>query len=121
LDAFGAYVPVPADGESAGSLRLGQIVEGAPSGDVAYTILLGNAPGSPALRIVAGTVADADVVLVESYDTARGLASGELTTGDAIRAGLVKVRGAAKQLAANEDLLVSLGEALGELRARTVF
>jgi hypothetical protein len=106
--------------ESLGTLALGQIVEGGPDGDVAYTIHLGVVDaGNP--QVVEGTVDQADVVLVESYEAARGLASGELSPSDAIRAGQVKVRGAARLLTAHQDLLVALGEALADLRSRTTF
>jgi hypothetical protein len=139
LAALGELVPAPAadapagdapagdapagdaeQGGGSGSLALGQIVEDAPGGDVAYTIHLGVAPAD-SRRLVEGSVADAQVVLVESYATARGLASGDLSPSDAIRGGKVKVRGAARLLATNQDLLVGLAEALGDLRSRTTF
>ena len=116
IELLGELVPTA----GGGALRLGQIVEGAPGGDVAYTIILGEGANGTR-RIVPDSVAGADVVLVESYDTARGLAKGTLTTADALRASLIKVRGAAKLLAVNEELLIALGDALAELRSRTAF
>jgi hypothetical protein len=123
IAALGELVPGTSpgrSGEAGGSLSLGQIVEGAPGGDVMYTIRLGDGAGD-APRVVEGSVSEADVVLVESYETACGLASGTLSPSEAIRSDRVKVRGAARLLAANQDLLVQLAHALDDLRALTTF
>jgi hypothetical protein len=97
------------------TLALGQLVTGAPQGDIGYTIHLG-----PAARAVSG-VEEAEVVLVESYDTARALAAGELSAADALTAGSIKVRGNAKRLVDAAPLLSLLAGAVAVLRAATTF
>lgn len=137
LDELGAVVaamPVrEPDGPPAGaSLALGQLVTGMPEGDVSYTIFLGTArpagagarPDSPAgagrTRVERGVEA-AEVVLVESYETASALAAGELSASDALSAGRIKVRGHAGRLVESEELVTALGKALAGLRAATTY
>lgn len=117
IAALGELVPAAA---GKGGLSLGQIVEGGPDGDVMYTIRLGEAAAG-GKRVVAGSVTEADVVLVEDYETARGVASGDLSPSEAIRAGRVKVRGQARSVATHQDLLVELADALADLRSRTTY
>jgi hypothetical protein len=105
-----------ATGASAGPLRLGQLVTGGPDGDVAYTVVLGGeGPG-----VVAGADG-AGVVLVESFETARAIASGQVTAGEAVARGLIKVRGNANLLIGAAPLLAGVAEAVTALRARTTF
>lgn len=83
----------PLSGE--GSLRLGQLVTGAPEGERSWTVRLEG--GSPP-RLVADSLEEADVVLVESYHAALRLASGEASAAALLEAGEITVRGDANAL-----------------------
>jgi hypothetical protein len=114
LGSLVSAIPFPADGEQ---LALGQLVVGAPGGDVGYTIRLGADAGP---RVVAG-VSEAEVVLVEDYATARAVAAGERSAAEVMAEGLVKLRGNAKRLVTCESLLTLLAGATAELQATTTF
>ncbi len=112
-----AWAGAPAEG---GSLALGQIVRDAPGGDVEYTMVLGAGAGA------AGGVAGAEVTLVESYEVARALASGERTIGEVLAAGAIRVRGDAHRLVEAQPLLERLSHedvvaGLRDVRDSTTF
>ncbi|MDA8292404.1 MAG: hypothetical protein M0Z33_12115 [Actinomycetota bacterium] len=88
-------------------LALGQLVTGAPGGDVSYTILVGG--GEPA-ELRRG-LDDASVTLVETYETARALASGT-PASTLLSEGRLKVRGDSGVLLAAQELLCALAPAL---------
>ncbi len=98
---------VPAD---AAPLRLGVIVTSAP-GEVRYTLRLGG--GTPA-ELVAGSVEDAEVVIVETFEDARALAEGSVTAAELLEGGRIKVRGDANRLVAAAETLGAAGSALPE-------
>jgi hypothetical protein len=85
-------------------IGIGQVITGGPDGDVSYTIVIG---GDAPAHIERGTVAQATVTLIEDYDTAAAIATGEPVAG-ALGAGQIKVRGDANALVAAYDLLAAL-------------
>jgi hypothetical protein len=90
---------------------LGQLVTGAPGGDVAYTLLVGGGePGELRRGLEAATV-----VLVEDYDTAAALVAGD-PVADLLAAGRIKVRGDAAALVDAAELVAALGELLSLAR-----
>ncbi|HLI14977.1 MAG TPA: hypothetical protein VKV23_02860 [Acidimicrobiales bacterium] len=95
-------------------LAIGQVITGTPAGDVAYTVVLGGP--SPGVRRPG--VADAQVVLVEDYETALQIASGR-ALAEVLAAGRVKVRGDAAVLLAAQERLAALAGPLGELAEAT--
>jgi SCP-2 sterol transfer family len=99
-----AIAPLGADG---GRLSLGQVVHDAPSGDVAWTIHVG--AGEPA-RVEDG-VANAQVTLLEDYETAVALAAGTPTT-ELLYNGKVKISGDVAALLRGAELLAQLNAAL---------
>lgn len=103
------------------ALRLGQIVTDAPTlenaAEVRYTIHLGG--GAPA-AVTPGSVDEADVVLVEDYETARAIATGT-PPASLLAAGRIKVRGDAGALIAAQEQLAGLGEALSGVALGTHF
>lgn len=106
--------------EQAPVLRLGQVVTGFPpleGEDLAYTIRLGG--GEPA-AVIPGGVEDAEVVLVEDYETARAIASGTPAAA-LLSEGRIKVRGDANALIGAQEQLGALGDALTRLSATTHF
>ena len=110
--ALGSAAPVAGD-----RLLLGQIVTGAPSGEVRYTLAVGG--GEPP-EVVEGTTEGATVTLVADYATARAIASGT-PAAELLSQGRVKVRGDANALIAAEEQLAVIGGALAGLAAATEF
>jgi hypothetical protein len=86
-------------------LALGERVTSGPNGDVEYTIVF--APDRPP-RLLEGTVADADVVLVQTFETARRIAEGEMSPAQALSSGLIRVRGDTRALVRGGDLLAAM-------------
>lgn len=108
--ALAAAGPVP----SARRLALGQLVTGAPGGDVGYTLFLG---GGEEATVVPGVDA-ATVTIVEPYETANRIAGGapaSVTLGS----GQVKVRGDVGALLDSQELLAAFAPVLAAARART--
>ena len=94
--------------QSSSAVGIGQLVLGAPAGDVAYTIVLG---GDAPARLERGTLDHAAVTLVEDYATARAIASGA-SVAEALGEGRIKVRGDANALSAAYELLAGLAPVL---------
>jgi hypothetical protein len=104
-------------GDPATGIRVGQLVTGAPGGvDHAWTLVL---RGGSAPELEVGSIDRADVVLVESYEGAWALASGDRTPGQLLEAGEVKVRGDARRLVAASELLEAVAACTGGLREMT--
>jgi hypothetical protein len=97
--------PEEFDGRTRHRLALGELVTSGPNGDVEYTIVF--APDRPP-RLLEGTVAGADVVLVQTFDTARRIAEGEISPAQALSSGLIRLRGDALALVRGGDLLGAL-------------
>ncbi|MHB1988228.1 MAG: hypothetical protein ACYCSF_09610 [Acidimicrobiales bacterium] len=106
-----AGVTLPS-GDESGPFFIGQLVTGAPDGrDHAWTLVLqGGSP--PGLEVGSDS---AEVVLVESYESAWALASGEKTAGQLLEAGEIKIRGDARRLVAAAELLEIASGACGTL------
>lgn len=105
--ALASVPPLPGDA----SLRLGQLVTD-HDGERSWTIAL-EAGSSPRLE---RSLDDAEVVLVESYEAARALASGEATAAELLEAGEITLRGDAGRLVAAGELLEALGAGLRRLQ-----
>lgn len=78
-----------------GTLRLGQLVTDASGNGESWLLRL---EGGSVPELIRGSIDEADVVLVESYDAASRLASGEATAGALLEAGEIAVRGDANAL-----------------------
>jgi len=97
-------------------LTVGQVVLGGPGGDVAY-----------ALRLVQGTASvitdgsDADIRIVQHYDTAVAISKGDITPAAAFAAGRLKLGGRVDELIRHADVAVGLGDLFGSLRASTSY
>jgi putative sterol carrier protein len=92
-------------------------VEGSPFGEVAYATRIADGR----VRFVAGPAADADLVLVSDYETARALARGELNAQQAFAAGRLKVRGRLDSLVVHARTLAAAVAGVDEVRATTTF
>ncbi len=97
--------PLPGDG----SLRIGQLVTDHDGEERSWTIAL--EAGAPP-RLERGSLEDAEVVLIESYEAARALASGEATAAELLEAGEITLRGDASRLVASSEQLEALGAGL---------
>jgi hypothetical protein len=104
---LGAIAPLGSDGAR---LSLGQVVHDAPSGSVAWTVHVG--AGKEAT--VEDGVANAEVTLIEDYDTAVALAAGTPTT-ELLYNGKVKISGDVDALLRGTELLSQLNAALAAL------
>ena len=102
--ALEAHLAAAAPDEEETTVAIGQLVTGAPGGDVAWTVHLGG--GAPA-RLERNSVAHADVTLVEDYETARAIVDGA-TIAEALRQGRIKVRGDANALALSYARLAAI-------------
>ncbi|HUY30130.1 MAG TPA: hypothetical protein VMV02_03965 [Acidimicrobiales bacterium] len=110
LDALGVHLAELGPLDSPAPLALGQIVTGAPGGDVEYTIVVGGGRRGEVHRGLDG----AAVTIVESYETALAIVSGT-PAADLLAAGRLKVRGDAGALLGAQDLLAALAPALVRL------
>ena len=96
---------------------LGQVVTGAPQGEVRYQ-----------LRITGGqiTIDDkppdgTDATFTEDYATAVALFRGELSPQDALMAGRIKVAGNMAAIMANQTALAALGPLFADVRSATTY
>lgn len=108
--------PGGSTGQSDERLAIGQLVTGAPSGDVGYTIVVG---GNMAPELHRGGLALASVTLVCDYRTARAIASGTERPGTALGEGRLKVRGDANVLLRARATLAAIAPALASLAGET--
>jgi hypothetical protein len=97
-------------------LALGQLVRGAPQGDVSYTLVLG---GAQPCEVVRGTDR-ASVVLLEDYPTAVAIAAGQ-PSSELLAEGRVKIRGDIGALLRAEDLLAAIAPTLASVAAATTY
>lgn len=101
-----ASITVGVAGEE--GLALGQVIQGSPEGTIRYTICLGaGVPG----RLVRDSVDEAQVTLVEAYESAIAIAGGA-SVADLLAAGKIKVSGDANALLRSTAELSALTQAL---------
>lgn len=106
LRAALATVELPGEG----SLRVGQLVTGAPAGlEPEWTFVL---VGGSAPELVVGSTSTAEVVLVTAYDDAAALASGERTPAELLGEGRITIRGDARRLVDGAALLAAVAGAM---------
>lgn len=94
-------------GSDSPRLALGQVVEDAPDGRVAWTIHVG---GGNAALLERG-VEHAEVTIIENFETASALANGAATS-DLLYEGRIKITGNVAALLTSTDVLAQLNSAL---------
>lgn len=100
------------------SLRLLQVVTGAPEGTVAYVVAVDHG----AVRVTTAAPGDgADVTLTSDWSTAVAVATGALAPHDAFTDGRLRVRGDIDVLRAQAPALAGLHAAFDEVRASTTY
>ncbi len=92
-------------------------VAGAPGGKAAYGITVDHGT----VTLEPGAHKDAQVRFELDYSSAAAIASGELSAQAAFMQGKLKLGGDVSVLVRQHALLDGLGDALGDLRARTEF
>ncbi len=97
-------------------LTVRQVVLGGPGGDVAYALRLANGTAS-----VTTDGDDADIRIVQHYDTAVAISNGDITPAAAFAAGRLKLGGRVDQLIRHADVAVGLGDLFGALRSSTSY
>lgn len=91
--------------------RLGVIVTAVPEREeVAYMLTFS---GEQMTGLTVGSVDEADVVIVESYEDARALGAGEVTAAQLLEEGRIKLRGDVRRLVDAADTLAAIGASLG--------
>jgi hypothetical protein len=97
------------------SVRIAQVVTGAPAGDVRYCVVI------DAGRARVETCVAGDVTLSMPYEVAVGLATGRLRPQDVLQSGDVRVSGDLSLLQTVTSVLGDLGPALAEVRDHTTY
>ncbi|MGH9293427.1 MAG: hypothetical protein ACRDZ6_11760 [Acidimicrobiales bacterium] len=90
-----------------GSASAAPTAQGSASTEIVYLVRLGGeAPG-----VTKGSVEGAEVTLVTVYGDAAALASGAISAGDLLEQGRIKIRGDARRLGEESELLAAVGAA----------
>lgn len=100
-----------------GRFSMCQVVTGGPEGDVRTTLRV----DAGRMSITGSEDAEAAVTIRLTWADAVAMAAGELTPGEAIAAGRVRVRGDLSVLAEAQSVLVAVQAQLQELRDRTEY
>lgn len=94
-----------------------QVVSGTPDGDVVHRFSIHDGR----IEVSQGDDGDADIALLEDYDTAVALATGSLAAQQAVAEGRLKLRGDAGALVRNAETIARLQEVFARIRAETTF
>ena len=120
IEAMGRAVSdSPALANLAGTcdIAVTQVVTGTSDGDVTYHLTVGDG-------IVAfgpGPAEDEDVRLEQSWETARGVATGEINAQQVFIDGSLRITGDVQKLIANEAVLAALGAVFDGVREETSY
>jgi hypothetical protein len=98
---------VPVLGDASTRLSLGQVVDDAPGGPIAWTIHVG---GGESAWVELG-VDSAEVTIIEDFATATALANG-IATSELLFEGKIKITGSVDALLARVEMLTHLNAAL---------
>lgn len=99
------------------SVTLQVRVDGGPSGDVAYAVVV--ADGT--VGVTSGELPGASVVLTQAYETAVAVATGRTNALEALQQGDIAIEGDADGLRAAQPALTALDTAAAGIRAETSF
>jgi len=93
------------------------LVTGAPDGDLTFHVHVNDGTA----RIDRGETADPTVTFIESWDTAKAIAQGELSAQGAFMTGLIRVRGDLPKLVEHSDAFGGVDDVFASLRADTTY
>ena len=114
MELLGASLP-PADPSA--SIRIGQVVTGAPGGDVRYQVVIEHGKAT----IESDHVEAADLTLHLPYAVAVAIATGAQTPQDALQSGALSVGGDLRRLADAAAAMAALGPAMASVRSQTTY
>jgi len=97
-------------------LTVRQVVRGGPDGDVSYSLRLAHGTAS-----VTTGGDDADIEVVQDYDTAAAISKGDLTPAAAFAAGRLTLGGQVGRFIRPGEVAAGLGDVFGSLRASTSY
>ena len=106
-----------ADVAGQASLRLTQVVTGAPGGDVTYHLAVSDGSAT----FASGAAADEEVRLESNWVTAVAVATGQLNAQDAFIQGRIRLHGDQAKLVAAVPVLSALDALVADLRPRTTY
>jgi putative sterol carrier protein len=92
-------------------------VSGGPDGDVAFRF----AAVDGRMELTWGTSDDAQITLIEDYDTAVAIARGDLPAQQAVAEGRLKLRGDVGALVRNGPAIAALGDLFRAVRDSTSY
>lgn len=103
----------------AGACRIAvtQTVTGTPDGDVTYHLVVGDGSAS----FGPGPAPGEDVRLEQSWETARGVALGEINAQEVFIDGSLRITGDVQKLITNEAVFAALNSVFDELRGETSY
>jgi hypothetical protein len=99
------------------SINVTQVVTDGPEGTITYHLSVGNGGAS----FGAGAVANEDVRMEQSWDTAIAIATGETNAQDVFINGEVRITGDVQKLIASEPVFAALDSVFEDVRAHTVY
>ncbi|MCE9622345.1 MAG: SCP2 sterol-binding domain-containing protein [Actinomycetia bacterium] len=99
------------------SIGVTQVVTGGPEGDVVYHLQVGNG----AARFGAGAAEPEDVRMEQTWETAVGVATGELNAQEAFIKGRILLTGSQQRLVESQPVFGALDAVFATVRERTEY
>jgi putative sterol carrier protein len=99
------------------TIRITQVVHDAPEGDVTYHLAVGGGDAT----FGAGPADGEDVRFVQDWDTAVGVATGELNAQEAFLGGRIRLLGDQQKLMDSQPVFKALDAVFNEVRDRTTY
>ncbi len=99
------------------SIGVTQLVTGGPEGDVVYHLQVGDG----AARFGAGTAEPEDVRMEQTWETAVGVATGELNAQEAFIKGRILLTGSQQRLVESQPVFGALDAVFTAVRERTEY
>lgn len=99
------------------TIAVTQVVTDTPDGDVTYHLTVGDG----VLGFGAGPAEGEDVRLEQSWETARGVAIGEINAQQVFIDGSLRITGDVQKLIANEAVFAALGAVFDGVREETSY
>lgn len=99
------------------SLVLQQTVTDTPNGDIAWNVVVDDGT----MRITPGTAEHPDVTFTQNYETAKAVATSEMSAQAAFMLGRLRVGGTVAKLIEHREAFDGLDDLFTDIRARTQY
>ena len=99
------------------SIGVTQVVDGTPEGDVTYHLVVADGTA----RFGAGPAEPEDVRFVQDWETAVGVATGEINAQEAFIKGRIRLYGDQQKLMTSQAVFRALDAVFSEVRDRTEY